>query len=235
MSDEIVKPLTKGINYYTDNRLDPKIMKACQEQLLKAAKDIPIVSVSLKPIDFGRNIVLPLERGYLTMFQQTLAGLEALDCDIVYFCEHDVLYPECHFDFIPPTKDSYYYNVNAWQVRVTDGHAAFWDCCRLNEICAYRELLLEHYKRRVAKVIADGKYHTRMGFEPGSHKRSERVDDNHAVKWFSEVPILDLKHEGNLTATRWSPEEFKSQRSCRGWKETNAREIPGWDFGGLDL
>ncbi|MBU2051242.1 MAG: glycosyltransferase, partial [Gammaproteobacteria bacterium] len=52
---------TKGIVYYTDNRLDPEIMAACQRQISKSG--LPIVSVSLKPIDFGENIVLDLERG----------------------------------------------------------------------------------------------------------------------------------------------------------------------------
>lgn len=226
----ITKPLTKGIVYYTDNRLDPKIMKACQQQLLKASNGIPIVSVSLKPLDFGKNIVLDLDRGYLSMFKQILAGLEALDTDIVFFCEHDVLYPSCHFDFIPEKKDAYYYNVNSWQVRVDDGHAAFWDCCRLNEICAYRELLLEHYRKRVAKVIADGGYHMRMGFEPGSHRRTERVDDFRAETWMSKIPILDLKHEYNLTATRWNPSEFRNVRSCKNWQEKNVSEIKGWNF-----
>lgn len=220
---------TKGIIYYTDNRLDPKIMKACQEQLLKASKGIPIVSVSLQPLDFGKNIVLPLERGYLTMFKQILAGLEALDTDIVFFCEHDVIYNPSHFDFIPECKDVYYYNINSWQVRVSDGHAAFWDCCRLNELCAYRELLIEHYRKRVAKVEADGGYHMRMGFEPGSHRRTERVDDFRAETWISDIPIFDLKHEYNLTATRWSPLEFRNVRSCKNWQEKNVKEIPGWE------
>ena len=113
--------VSKGVLYYTDNQLDPGIMKACQEQLKQSVNGHRIVSVSLQPLDFGDNITLPLERGMLTMFKQILAGLEALDCDIVYFCEHDVLYHPSHFDFVPPEHDKYYYNRNWWKLRLPDG------------------------------------------------------------------------------------------------------------------
>ena len=69
---------SKGILYYTDNCLDEKIMAACQKQLMKSVNGNRIISVSLQPMQFGDNIHLPLERGYLTMFKQILEGLEAL-------------------------------------------------------------------------------------------------------------------------------------------------------------
>jgi hypothetical protein len=79
---EVGKSPTSGIVYYTDNQIDDNILLACQKQLLKA--NLPIVSVSLKPTEFGDNISLSLERGYLTMFKQILAGLEKIDTDIVF-------------------------------------------------------------------------------------------------------------------------------------------------------
>ena len=42
--------------YYTDNRLDSKMLKVCQKQL-RVAFDREIVSCSLKSMDFGKNIV----------------------------------------------------------------------------------------------------------------------------------------------------------------------------------
>jgi glycosyltransferase involved in cell wall biosynthesis len=99
------KSIKKGLVYYTDNRLDPTIMKAVQDNLVKCCPDYEIISVSLEPIDFGKNIVLNEKRGYLTMFKQILAGLEASSADIVFLVEHDVLYSKEHFDFIPPKDD----------------------------------------------------------------------------------------------------------------------------------
>lgn len=215
-----------GIVYYTDNRLDEKIMKRCQEQIKKSG--LPIVSVSLKPIDFGDNIVLPLERGYLTMFKQILAGLEKISTDVVFFCEHDVLYHSSHFQFRPTRKDVYYYNTNVWQLRAIDGHALYYDCKKTSQLCADRKFLIEHYKKRVALVEKNG-FTRRMGFEPGTHNRPERVDDTTSEEWRSEFPNVDIKHGKNLTGERWKQSEFRSQRNCRNWKESD--EIPGWGKG----
>jgi rubrerythrin len=138
---------SKAIVYYTDNRLDESLMSACQTQLRKAAGDIPIISVSLKPIDFGDTcITLDKERGHLTMFQQILAGIEAADADVVYFAEHDVLYHPSHFEFMPTSDKEYYYNENVWKLRMEDGHALHCICQQTSGLCAYRKLLLGDYK-----------------------------------------------------------------------------------------
>jgi glycosyltransferase involved in cell wall biosynthesis len=222
---DIAKPITKGVIYYTDNRLDPKIMIACQKQLLKSTDGKRIVSVSLKPTEFGENIVLPLERGYLTMFKQILTGLEALDTDVVFFCEHDVLYHSSHFDFTPPKKDVYYYNENVYKIRMSDGHGLHYDCQQLSGLCAYRELLMGHYRKRIELVEANG-FTRAMGFEPGTHNREERIDDYKAESWKSEWPIIDLRHDNNLTPSRWNKEEFRNQRYTEGWIEND--NVPGW-------
>src|SRR5438309_572664 len=107
----------KSIIFYTDDRLDPKIANAVQTQLNTIG--LPMVSVSLKEMTKlrGMGYILDLERGYLTMFKQILTALNASKSDIIYFCEHDVLYPKEHFDFIPPDYDKFYYDLNWWKVR----------------------------------------------------------------------------------------------------------------------
>ena len=219
---------SKGIVYYTDNRLDNIILDACQLQIKKSAGQNKIVSVSLEPMDFGDNIHLPLERGHLTMFKQILAGLEKLDADIVFFAEHDVLYHPSHFDFIPPEKDKFYYNTNVWKVRLKDGHSMRTEKCQQTSgLCAYRELLLEHYRKRVEMVEEIG-YSRKMGFEPGTHGRGERVDDYKSESWESEFPNIDIRHDQNLTPSRWSKDQFRNQRYTKGW--TEAEKVPGWEY-----
>lgn len=226
---------SRGMVYYTDNRLDPTLMSACQKQLQKAVKDRRIVSVSLEPINFGDNIALPMERGYLTMFKQILMGLQALDTDIVFLCEHDILYHPSHFEFVPPEKDKFYYNLNVWKVDAKTGHALHYDCKQTSGLCAYRELLVEHYKKRVEKTEAAfwsmdktefGRFIRMQGFEPGSHGRAERVDDVKSEIWESAVPNIDIRHDCNLTPSRWRQDQFRDQRNCRNWIEADA--IPGW-------
>jgi len=220
--------ISKGIVFYTDNRLDEKIMDIVQKQIGESCNGYKIMSISLKPIGFGKNAILPLDRGYLTMFKQILVGLELSDADIIFFCEHDVLYHKSHFDFIPSMKDIYYYNQNNWQIRPSDGFAVRWDCKKTSQLCAYRELLINHYRERIRRVEKEG-FSRRMGFEPGSHNRPERVDDFKSEGWTSEFPNLDLKYGKNLTEIRWNPSEFRSQRSCRNWKESTIEQIPGWE------
>jgi hypothetical protein len=65
---------------------------------------------------FGKkNIVVDIkEPKYLDMFTKILKALEASEAEVIFFAEHDVLYHPKHFDFIPPKRDVFYYNINVW-------------------------------------------------------------------------------------------------------------------------
>jgi glycosyl transferase family 2 len=218
-------PPRKGIVYYTDNRLDPTLERAVQTQLTRAAGSLDLVSVSLQPIRFHRNVCLDLARGILTMFKQLLAGLEASTADIIFLCEHDVLYHPSHFDFVPPRRDTFYYNQNVWKVDHDSGQALYYDVNQTSGLCAYRALLLEHYRRRVDRVERTG-YDRRIGFEPGTHHRDQRIDDCPSDTWRSAVPNIDIRHHNNLTPSRWRKDQFRDQRYTRGWTESDS--VPGW-------
>jgi hypothetical protein len=136
-----------------------------------------------------------------------------------------VLYAKEHFDFVPPRDDVFYYNLNVWKVDSATGRALHYVTRQTSGLCAARPLLLEHYRKRVERVKREG-FSRKIGFEPGSHHRAERIDDSTAEDWMSAVPNVDIRHSFNLTASRWKKEEFRSQRSCRGWVEGDA--VPGW-------
>ena len=148
--------ISKSIVYYTDNRLSPAIFTACQEQIRQSVNGYELVSVSLAPLEFGRNLVLEKERGYLTLFEQILAGLEASTADVIFLNEHDCLYHKSHYDFTPPDPAKIYYNQNVYQVRTSDGHAVYYEAKRLSQLCAYRDVLIEHYRKRVDVVREKG-------------------------------------------------------------------------------
>ena len=227
---------SKGICYYTDNQLDEKIAMACQTQLKKCVKEKYIVSASLKPMKFGKNIHLPLERGYLTMFKQILAALEASTADIIFLAEHDVLYHPSHFQFFPPKKDVFYYNTNVWRVRENDGFAVRTaDCRQASGLCAYRNLLLDHYRKRAKMVEGlskklDEKEFNRfirhLGFEPGTHGRIKEFAGLRSERWESEHPNVDIRRGSAVTRSKWKPEDYRNKRFAEGWQETT--DIPGW-------
>lgn len=215
---------TKGIVYYTDNRVSETISAAVRDRL--DAMGLPIVAVSLQPIPARwHNIVFDAERGYLTMFRQILAGLEALETDVAFLCEHDVLYDASHFQFTPPRDDVYYYNLSVYKVDAQTGRAVTYETKQTSGLCANRQLLIQHYRERVRRVEAQG-YSTRMGFEPGSHRRAERIDDYRSDVWRSAVPNIDIRHDRNLTPSRWRQDQFRDQRNCQGWTESDG--VPGW-------
>jgi len=216
--------MSVGILYYTDLHVDPKIMDYCQKQLKSCIGEKRLVSVSLKPIEFGDNLVLPLKRGILTLFKQILAGLKELDTDIVFFAEHDVLYHPDHFKFRPSKKDIFYYNMNHWQVRYPDGHALHFDHKALHGLCAYRETLIKEYEERV-KRAEEG--FIRNTFEPGTRPiKKGGYTDAKSDFWMATYPNVDIRHGMNLSVTRWSQNQFRDKNTCQNWQETDT--IPYW-------
>lgn len=221
---------TKGIIYYTDNALNLKISHAVQKQLKKV--NLPITSVSLKPMDFGTNIHLDMKRGYEAYFTQILTALENIDTDVVFFCEHDWLYHPTHFQFTPPNKDIFYYNKNWWRVRASDGFAIKYNTYLLPGIVGYRETLLKHYRQAfeyLKKNGFDSETVHKLGFEPGTQKRTEVTANELAAGFHSEYPIIDIRHDNNLTSSRWSQDQFRSPKNCEGWTEGDLTSIEGWN------
>ena len=224
---------TKGLVYYTDGRPDPRLLAAVRAQIQRAAPSLPVAVVTcagVAPIDWpgAQHVSVPQQRGPLTMFRQILAGLEALDTDVVFHVEHDCLYSSEHFAFTPPSRDRFYYNEHRWQVSTETGRAVHYRCCQTAQLCADRQLLIRHYRARIAAVEAAGGYQRNMGYEPGTNRWSRALDGVGHETWRTTVPNLDLRHGGNLSKTRWSPDEFRDKRTCQGWIE--ADKIPGWDL-----
>jgi len=214
---------TRGIIYYSDNKLKWSIAKTCRKYIQNSG--LPIVSCTLKPSNIGKNIVFKEERSYKTMFKQILIALEASTADIIYFCEHDVLYHPSHFEFIPKDKETWYYNGNYWMVR-PDGFAIHYDVSPLSGLVVYRESAIKHFKERL-KMIEEKGFGYYMGFEPFTHRR---------IKWnywcsfeifMSKFPNIDITHEGNLTKKRWKKSAFI--RQPKFWEESTVDKIPGWD------
>lgn len=206
--------MKKEILFFTDNQLKLKIAHKVQRQLLKIG--LPIISVSLKPMSFGKNIHIKMKRGYEAYFTQILAGLEASDADIIFMCEHDVLYHPSHFDFTPISKDKFYYNHNWWRYHTSDGFICRWDANQVSGLCAYRTTLLEWYRARLEDIKSGKK---EWSFEPGKSGNQTEV-------WKSLYPNVDIRHESNLTKSKRSLNDFRDKSSAKGFQI--ADEIPYW-------
>lgn len=237
--------MNKGCIYYTNNRLDQlrnerMLSKLVQDSIKNSG--LPIVSCSLKPIDFGKNIVLNLESSILTMYRQILTALQASTEKYVFFCEHDVIYHKSHFDFTPPADDIFYYNVNVWRCHIRHNLCTTYEKMRsVSGLCANRELAVEHYVKKLQYIYDHGfdkipvtrnpAWAREMGYEPGKSPRiggfsKDKIDD-----WKSKYPNIDIRHRLTTTAAKMSLSEFRHLPI--GWQEKQLEEIPGWDLKNL--
>ena len=236
--------MTKAIIYYTANMANPKITAKTGGLLrdISRQRRIPIVCASLnQPLQFGDiNACLFLDRSPLSQFRQILCALSCTAADIVYFCEDDILYHPSHFDFVPSTDDAYYYNTNIWKLWIKDGLATREGLYMpLSGLCGYHSLLFGHYFRRVQKILQNQRdtlavggvveregYSKHMGYEPGGHMKPRGVDEYPMVSWQSEVPIIDVRHDNNLTKGKRRPGDYRDPVWADGWEESDS--IPGW-------
>jgi hypothetical protein len=233
-------PMDKVCIYYTDNQLDPVIMRACQKQLRKAFPG-EIISVSLKPIDFGRNYVLGgVKRGIITMLKQIYYGLSMIDSQTVFLAEHDVLYHPTHFDFILPRTDTFYYNVNVWRWYYFKNYPAIsYDFIRsLSGLVADKQLLRNHFSDRLELIYSKGwkqsspepKWSRVMGYEPGTKKRRRGgPTDEPSGMFYSKFPNIDIRHPGTLSPPKVTLNSFKHKPDPRTWRETDVNKIDGWE------
>lgn len=213
--------LSKAIVYYTCNTHRMDIELACRRQLEKTK--LPIISVSReKEIDFGDiKAVVFGERSPLTMHRQVFTGLQLAKFDIVFLCESDVLYHPSHFDLDPENMQTFYYNTNVWRVRYPDGHAIWTDDLQQVSGCfASRDLLLEFYTKRLEQIQNEG---FNRHYEPGV---KQTVGSKFVKNSQSSFPNLDIRHDKNITLSKWSINDFRNKDYAKGWKEDSW--VAGW-------
>jgi DNA-directed RNA polymerase subunit RPC12/RpoP len=225
----VVKKPRKLALYYTCNSHDGMLELAARNNLKHATNGHEVGCVALQRTDFGDwSIVLDRQKSGGTMHYQILAGLERSTADYVFLCESDVLYHPSHFEFTPPDNDTFYYNVNVWRVRYSDGHAVRTaGLQQVSGICASRQLLLAHYRKRVELIEQNGGVFDtkRMAYEPGTRGK---FGDERVANWESKYPNLDITGHGQtLTVPHFSIDSFRNKKYAEGWQETD-EALPGW-------
>lgn len=200
---------------------------------------LPIVSISLKPIEFGQNTILQLTPCIYSMIKQITCALENSKTDYVFFCEHDVLYPPDHFTFAPPKDNIFYYNSNVWRWKYPSDTAITYDrlIC-LSGLCVNRKFALSHYLKRVRAIedstwdknsTREPKWARTWGYEPGTKKKKRGgFSDDDFETWRSDYPIVDIRHGKTFSPPKVTLESFIHKPS--GWRETSIDKIPGWNL-----
>jgi hypothetical protein len=95
--------------YYTHNRERPEFEARIQSRLLKMIGDMPLISVSQKPIDFGTNICVgDIGPSNVHYAKQLHVGVVAASTKFVCVAESDFVYPPEYFTFLPEREDAMY-------------------------------------------------------------------------------------------------------------------------------
>lgn len=178
------------IIYYTSNREDPAFEKRVQETILANSGGLPIVSVSQKPIDFGKNICIgDVGTSGFNMFRQVEIACEATDSDIVISAEADCIYPPDYFEFRPERLDRCYRDSNLY---VMPDHRDFFFSKK--EGATHAQVIGREYYLKRLKALFKGapKWSTEEKNFPKERWRKQDVFDE-IYYWESKNPVFQIK------------------------------------------
>ena len=171
----------RTIIYYTANTESEEFEQRIRDDLVKKAGDIPIISVSRKPINLGLNICIgEKEVCYTNEWRQLLIGLKAADTKFCLTAEADCVYPESYFNFTPPVEDMVYYYDNLWIV--WQRHNGFYrktGHCEGAEMCG-REFWISRLESVLSRYAGNG-------WEPAGRK----LDTKMVTKFFPKESLFN--------------------------------------------
>lgn len=184
------------IIYYSANTISPYFFKHTKNALLKAVGKIPIISVSQKPMDLGKNICVgDIGQSNINIYKQVLIGAKETATEYVAMAEDDTLYHESHFKH-RPTGEVFAYNMNKWSIFTWSEPPIFSNRGRrtLNALIAPRKLLIEALEERFAKYPEDEMIPLKFWGEPGRYEKYLGVTVRPTERFESEIPIIMFSH-----------------------------------------
>jgi len=213
------------ILYYTSNREDEGFEKRVQENLLKVCGNLPIISISQKPIKLGKNICVgDVGVSGFNMFRQVQIGLKEADTDFVISAEADCLYPPDYFEFRPTRLDIPYRNSNLYVM--PDKRAFFF---YKKEGATHAQIVgRKFYLDRLNNLFKGAPmWSTEEKNFPKERLRKEDVFD-HIEYWHSKNPVFQIKtHKGMRYYTHSDRTPISSLPYWGDGKKARARYLYG--------
>ncbi len=177
------------IIYYTSNQEHPKFEKRIQANILKVT-DLPIISVSQKPINFGKNICIgDVGASNFNMFRQIQIGCLNTEADFVISAEADCMYPPDYFTFRPRELDQCYRNSNVY---VMGDHRNYW--FHKKEGATHAQVIGRKYYLKVLDEQFKGAPQWSVE-EKNFPKERTKKDDifNKIYYWKTKNPVFQVK------------------------------------------
>jgi len=182
------------IIYCSSNKEDSAFEQRVRDNILKVT-NLPIISVTQKPIDFGKNICVGDDVGVsgFNFFRQTLIACEEAKTKFVISAEADCLYPPDYFQFIPPRDDIPYRDTNLYVM--PDKRAFFF---YKKEGATHAQIVGREFYIKRLKELFEGapQWSAEEKNFPKERHRKEDVFSQFEY-WHSENPVVQIKtHRG---------------------------------------
>jgi len=209
------------IIYLTASRVPEQWMAYQQSVLKKATAGMPIISVSMNPIEFGdKHIIQEGEPCIDNIYWNMLKAAKMTDTPFVAVAEDDVLYPREHFTKFRPPLDTFAYNYVRWQFLTWNPIMFHWRPRMANyALIAPRELLIKGLEERFAKYpLGQQKAGGELGYNRFERKRE--TTQHKTVEFGTTVGLVALNHINGI-----DPLEQK-QKKRMGF--IRAIELPHW-------
>lgn len=215
--------------YYTSNYLDthnPYFLENTKKQLLKAIGNLPLISVSQKPIAFGENICVgEIGRSHLNLYRQILTGCKAAKTKYVAMAEDDILYSFEHFHTYVPRQDRFAYDMSKWSIFTWTKPPLFSFRTNrkvVNSLIAKRDMLVAALSERFDKFkgVPDEKVPISYWGDPGRYEDNLGVTIRETEEFYTTCPNIVFSH----------PEAFGylSRGTHKKLGDIRAYEIPYW-------
>jgi len=139
------------IVFVSSNKESPRFEGRVVDDLLKKCGDLPIISVTQKPVKLGTNIVVGQIgcSGY-NFLRQIQIACENSETDIVISAESDCVYSTDYFQFRPEKLDIPYRNTNIYVQKYGQDYV-----CKKNSSTFSQVVGREFYLKRLEELFGD--------------------------------------------------------------------------------
>lgn len=182
------------IIYYSSNREKPEFEERIRNNILKFSGNLPIISVTQKPIDFGRNIVVgDVGASGFNMFRQVQIACREAKTRFVLSAEADCLYPPDYFVFVPERDDVCYRDKNLY---IMGQHRTYF--YKKEEGATHAQIVgREFYLRTLDKLFVgapDWSVEEKNFPKERTHKKQEDVFAKSEIEFYeTENPVVQIK------------------------------------------
>ena len=212
------------IIYCSSNMEDQNFENRIKDTILKNCGDLPIISVTQKPINFGKNICVGDNIGVsgFNFFRQVQIGLKEAKTEFVISAEADCLYPEDYFTYRPLTNDKCYRNSNLYVMPDYRDYYFYKEEGATHAQIIGKEFYLDRLNYLFKGALEWST--TEKNFPKERHKRQDIFKESDIIRYRTKNPVFQIKtHKGMRYYTRSDRIPIKSipywgdGHSIRNW------------------